>query len=1019
MKTFFWILLFFTIFKLQAQDVQVTLVDPCTSIEKKSTIIINDNAVAATNTQSTTVIQNNTFNFTLNTSVNTSAGVYNASGNLIRTLWNGVRYTAGTYKAVWSGIMDEGTLAPPGTYQVKVLTNNVQYTWEGVIGNTSASLTDNVFKSYGGNTCFAFVGTKGFYGQFFYEGGTNSRYFNTTDIGRSYDISVGVHAITIDCATDGTNVYWACADQYQNNGTDGNQSNYIFASKVSDNTAVSFTNETTHNSGRENESYSHFIGWFSDRAAGGAYFTGIAVNNNFIFATKQATNQLLVFDKTSGSVVQTLTYTSPGKLAAGGNNELWLISNGSLKKYSVNASTGALSDAGITLTAANPACVRISPDNSTVLITDAGTHQVKAFSNSTGSLLWILGQQGGYDVNGPAVTTDKFMFNHADYASPAIAYQPDGSFWVNDMGNDRTLHFNSNRSYKEQIAYMPSSRSTNADPNTPTRIFGDELEFGRDYSRPLDNGTNGSWKLVKNWKVGTTLDAFRRFTQVVTLSNGHTYASGDNNLYDLTTTGAVLLSSNFLGTNCKIEADGSLYTRYNNNNQGASIGKQPLMSFDNNNMPQWGASATVVTTPDLTPTSPYAFLNNTRGASTNTNRYFFFSPESNSSLPYILNGAYTGIGYHLGAIKVGGNTWEWQASKSTFSRFESGSDYHGDYPRNGDFDIGNNDWGAQHSENCQALINGSNVFWNVNGEFWKANSPGGEVNIWNHFNEDGLLIGNFGKTGLEAALTGNTGYAGNAFSTALVKVGSDFYIYHCDESQHGGVHSWHVSGLNTIAEQTIPIIVSATVVPINDASSLMVGLPYKSTTFIGGSGWTITGTTGSAISTNINTYQKDDPSIYIHGTGTQIVKRSLNNTSQLNTWLLTGSLSFVGTEPTIGIDNYNYLELIDVTGKVICRYFEFADTRNAYNRQLIINNIGFFQGSNGSTEFLKNYNNISFSYTNGRLVFTLGNFQPVTIGAVIDPGADMSKPAFLRVSQSSQGTQNHAIDLCELKFTGM
>ncbi len=182
MKTFTWILfsLLITV-KLQAQDVQVTLVDPCSTIEKKSTIIINDNVMTA-NALSKPATNYNTVNFTLTSSVNTSAGVYNASGNLVRTLWSGVRYDAGNYKAVWSGIMDDGTQAPPGTYQFKILTNNVKYTWEGVIGNTSSSWTDNVFKSYGGNTCFAFVGTKGFYGQFFYEGGTNSKYFNLNDI---------------------------------------------------------------------------------------------------------------------------------------------------------------------------------------------------------------------------------------------------------------------------------------------------------------------------------------------------------------------------------------------------------------------------------------------------------------------------------------------------------------------------------------------------------------------------------------------------------------------------------------------------------------------------------------------------------------------------------------------------------------------------------------------------------------------------------------------------------------------
>jgi hypothetical protein len=1001
-KLFYVLLLFFNVLKSQAQDVQVTLVDPCLTIEKKSIIIINDNAIIPNNLTKT-VTDNNTVNFTLITSANTSAGVYNASGNLIRTLWNGVRYDAGSYKAVWSGIMDDGTLAPPGNYQVRVLTNNVQYTWEGVIGNTSASLTDNLFKSYGGNTCFAFSGTKGFYGQMFYEGGTNSKYFNLNAIGTSHDVNTGVHASTLDCATDGSNIYWACQDQYQGNGLENSQSNYIFASKISDNSAVSFTNESGHNSGRENEYYSHFIGL--ETTVGNPYI-GIAVNNNFIFATKNA-NKLLVFNKTSGSIVQTLSYTNPGRLAAGSNNELWMIVNGALNKYSVNPATGAIAPAGVTIAATNPVCIRISPDNQTVLVIDAGTQQVKAYSNSTGVLQWALGQAGGYDTNGPMVANDKFMFNRVANAIPTIAYQSDGSFWVNDIGNYRTLHFNADRTYKEQIMYMPSSRSTNADPNNPTRVFCDELEFQRDYTKPLDNGANGSWKLVKNWKVGTTLDAFRRFTQVVTLSNGHTYATGDNNLYDLTTTGAVLLSSNFEGTNFKIEADGSLYVKYLENNQYFRIGKHLLTGFASNFMPQWGAITFIATSPNVTPDAPFSFVNNTRGASTNPRYVFSFNPNHH----YKIGGfgeTEGGLGYHLGAIKTSGsNTWAWQTSKSTFF------DYHGDYPRNGDFDVGNNDYSIQHSENCQALVQGTDIFWNVNAEFWKG---GYGVNIWNHFNEDGLLIGNFGVTGLEASFTGEFGMAGNTFSTALVKVGSAYYIYHCDESRHGGVHSWRVTGLNTIAEQTIPIIVSAAIVPIIDASSLMAGIPYRSTNWTGNSIWQAS---GANMITNHYSNEKNDPEVYIATSGNATMKVKLATTA-LPSYNLTGKISMPGSEGSINESNdaYNWVELVDINNKIIAKFRAFTDSRNGYYTRILINNTTIVEATNGNliyTATLRtSYQDIAYTYSAGTLLFKYSSYAPVKITTPYETGANIAAPAFLRVTMV--GGQTHTVSFKKLRF---
>ena len=68
----------------------------------------------------------------------TSAGVYTSAGVLVRTLWSNVAYpNAGTYTACWDGADDNGIIQPNGTYQVRVLSNNVNYVWEGVVGNTS------------------------------------------------------------------------------------------------------------------------------------------------------------------------------------------------------------------------------------------------------------------------------------------------------------------------------------------------------------------------------------------------------------------------------------------------------------------------------------------------------------------------------------------------------------------------------------------------------------------------------------------------------------------------------------------------------------------------------------------------------------------------------------------------------------------------------------------------------------------------------------------------------------------
>ena len=69
-------------------------------------------------------------------------GVYGEDGSLIRTLWSGVKYSTGTYKETWDGKDDMAKTVAEKKLEIKVLSNNVQYEWEGAsIGNTSIALT--------------------------------------------------------------------------------------------------------------------------------------------------------------------------------------------------------------------------------------------------------------------------------------------------------------------------------------------------------------------------------------------------------------------------------------------------------------------------------------------------------------------------------------------------------------------------------------------------------------------------------------------------------------------------------------------------------------------------------------------------------------------------------------------------------------------------------------------------------------------------------------------------------------
>ncbi len=86
------------------------------------------------------------FQFRLDNDYSTSAGAFDSSGALVRTLWSNRRYTAGTHEASWDGRDDDGQpgFAADAEYEIRVLTHNVIYTWDGVIGNTSPDPTSPV-----------------------------------------------------------------------------------------------------------------------------------------------------------------------------------------------------------------------------------------------------------------------------------------------------------------------------------------------------------------------------------------------------------------------------------------------------------------------------------------------------------------------------------------------------------------------------------------------------------------------------------------------------------------------------------------------------------------------------------------------------------------------------------------------------------------------------------------------------------------------------------------------------------
>ncbi len=741
------------------------------------------------------------FRFTLSESALTSAGVYTSDGVLIRTLWSGIRYSKGVHDSSWDAINDEGKFVGPGNYTIKVLSNNVTYTWEGVIGNTSTSKSGNqVHASYSAMNGITISGNYAYYSMGYPEQHPSQAKFNlaSPNVREVINLpSAGSGQWTLFLDADANNVYYAGFDAFSNNAS----SWFIFASGISSNDQYTFPAGRPYKTAW-NTAYKSTIDQLNDVHG---TITGLAVqkSSNFLFVAHRDLNLIKVFDKNSGALVASLTFTSPETLATDPNNNLWIRSGKVISKYNVSKN-GQLSSTGIIISVLeSPLAMAVNPDNSCLAVIDGGnSQQVKGFNTLNGLPLWTLGQAGGYSAS-PDIANDKFYFSDQRDsatrfgASSYIAFQPDGSLWVGDTYNYRIQHFAKNRSFVNTVMFLPHFRCTGIDGTNPARVFADYLEFNVDYSKPLSS-ENGSWTLVRNWRY-TVLneydDEFNRLKSPATLGNGRTYALQLNNVTDiyeiveLTATGI-----RYTGVTSPryslIMPNGSI-RRISVRSIGnpTSIYEKALAGFDAKQNPVYADEVRLTETPDINITDPV-----TVGV-VRWEGYVLNSTDSGCYITYeggSPNYSHSSNEWHLGALK--NNLWIFKTAKGTYPS------YNGPYPADGRYDMGN----TVQYPGGPILVEENNIFWGYHGEFWKQT----QTNKWQHVYGDGLLVAVFGVTGTDFGGNGAVSpaqMAGNVLSAGIVKVGQDYYLYHCDESYHGGIHRWKISNLHSIQEQSIHI----------------------------------------------------------------------------------------------------------------------------------------------------------------------------------------------------------------------
>lgn len=996
------------------------------------------------------------FTFDLPNEGVTSAGIF-AKDRLIKTLWSNVKLSDGKHTGSWTGETDDGERAPSGTYAARVLSNQAKYTWEGVIGNTSASFSGPTLHhaediAYG----MAIAGGNLYIAAGYNEGRSATLKSSITNPQtKSYILpTTAAHGytdtVTHFVATDGNYVYWAGYE-----GSLAPNNHFVYATQVSDDHEVTFPEGQTvaiNHGAIKHSAVDHL-----DSLNG--YCTGLAVQKEgpYLIVSHGELNEIHVLNKTTGALVKTISFSTPTALASDGTGHLWIahIQNDKpvISKYTIEANGDLTSIAQHTINGLDqPLAMAVSPDHRTLLLADGGENQqLRAYDNTSAKPLWTYGQKGGYAIS-PDVSDDKFFFRNIDNISRHVggfpwtflAWQPDGSFWVGDSGNYRSQHYSPDRKCLGRIMWLPTFYTALVDLNNAERVFADLLEFHVDYSKSLAPD-NGSWKLVRNWAghepplpyffvKGGQRTGFFPWLTVATLKNGRTYATFRNfpasklDIAELDPhTGLRFTGIETSGLNSNLAADGSIHT-LSHTDKGKPLiwSLQPLTGFDSEGNPQWGPPQTIAQSAPVDPKvfdhAPYS--SSIPIAWEMTSHGILPSFDGQAPLTPSASAAVSHTGWHLAGFDPQTASWRWKTAPSTLRT------YLGDWPTDGSFDIGNR---VGNSGTAYHVI-GDNILWGYLGEGWKGGDAG-EVNMWTLVHDDGLMVGQFGVqqsillNGKEDE--GQLGMAGNASSHGIVaRPDGVVYIYHNDEGFHGGIHRWRVDNLSSIHEQEIPMTYQASAPVITqDAGDLLQGLPRDSSVTEGTSGWHRSPANDVLndrhldwwrVQTNITQYRKDvSPDIDISfghrpaSAGT--VTRDLPKPDgPIANWKLAGILR-IGW-PNVGTKEGLNLEILDEAGKVIAQITPIQVAPHDYRLQANGQSLYTEEDQRIFSQFLHHAISFSIEAKDGKVIFTC-NDRPKVIAACLDSAAQWRSPKTLQVhAWSTWGGYHHELNFQTLRF---
>jgi len=760
------------------------------------------------------------FRYQLPMASRTSAGVFDQQGHLIKTLWSGRAEGAGWHGAEWDGIDENGHVGLRSDhYSIHVLSNNVRYTWDGLIGNTESAWTtsSSIWDGIGydprdtrilcdGIPCWVTGG---------YAEGT-SNLFRISSIKPNSPTEVSLdyrdqNVKFVDGDYDGSRLYLA------NSGSWFGESFVTVMDEV-DGKPASFTTGHWVNTPFSWKKVSlNVIDEAALKSSQGVGAIAVQDQRGALLAVAHPKDaEIVFFNKITGELVgspihgisaQSMGFTHEGLWVHAGS-AVYLISDPSGKNEMSSPLPGLSS----------PVYLTTNKTANRVYVLDGGTsQQVKIFSNKV--LVDSYGKKGGYTDWDPTITNDRLLIdNTATSGQPTpngswIKVSRAGELWICDGGNAyRILHISSKGKYLGQILFSQGTYSLAASRTDPTRVFRGLIEYRMNYSQPLRPGDPSllpqeqrGWDMVRNWEVGaigahgSTLKLFKSpvhagFVTVERLSNSRYYGQlvDDTGIrwevelplsghLPLRYTGAVYSRAHTY----MLQEDGSIALIEQDRRTVPFHSKLMVLAlngFDSQGNPVRSSHPELKAEIKYAPQSEPPF--DERGG---WGMSAYLTPTVNGVYPAYLsvptNQDHTTSFPHLAGVRTGDETYIFHSHPE---RCMFRPDFKGGFPCKSGY-------GEHAGIGAQAL--GNFIFTAYDGQY----SSWG--NTFCQFSEDGLLIGQFGQ--FDAVKDGELrgpGLAGNIAVARFVMFGGNDYLYITSEGGHTPAQRWKIDNLQSVIQ---------------------------------------------------------------------------------------------------------------------------------------------------------------------------------------------------------------------------